>query len=68
MDESTADRNMLFGILALQLDFIDRDQLITAMHAWVLDKTRPLDEILAQQGESFSGSADAVRSAGPRST
>jgi hypothetical protein len=36
-----ADRNLLFGILALQMDFIQRDALIAAMHAWVLDKTRP---------------------------
>ncbi len=51
MAESTADRNMLFGILALQLDFIDRAQLIAAMQAWVLDKSEPLDEILAQRGD-----------------
>jgi len=41
-----ADRNLLTGILALQLDFISRDALIEAMHAWVLDKTRPLSQIL----------------------
>src|SRR4051794_7147566 len=38
----SADRNLLFGILALQMDFVPRDQLITAMNAWVLDKARPL--------------------------
>jgi tRNA A-37 threonylcarbamoyl transferase component Bud32 len=43
------DRNLLFGILALQMDFIDRDQLIAAMHAWVLDKTRPLSQVLVEQ-------------------
>jgi tetratricopeptide (TPR) repeat protein len=46
-----ADRNLLFGILALQLDFIDRDALIAAMHAWVLDKTKPLGLILREQGQ-----------------
>jgi serine/threonine-protein kinase len=45
-----ADRNLLFGILALQMDFINRDALIAAMHAWVLDKARPLGEILQAQG------------------
>jgi WD40 repeat protein/tRNA A-37 threonylcarbamoyl transferase component Bud32/Flp pilus assembly protein TadD len=44
-----ADRNLLFGILALQLDFIGRDPLIAAMHAWVLDKTKPLGQILVEQ-------------------
>ena len=37
-----ADLNLLFGILALQMDFISRDQLVAAMHAWVLDKSKAL--------------------------
>ena len=32
-----ADLNLLFGILALQMDFIDRDELVQAMNAWVLN-------------------------------
>jgi serine/threonine protein kinase len=43
-----ADRNLLFGILALQMDFIPRDALIGAMHAWVLDKTKPLGQLLVE--------------------
>ena len=35
MAQSAADRNLLFGILALQMDFITRDALIAAMNAWV---------------------------------
>jgi serine/threonine-protein kinase len=45
-----SDRNLLFGILALQMDFVSRDQLIAAMHAWVLDKGQPLGDILVRQG------------------
>src|SRR5262245_46253946 len=45
-----ADRNLLFGILALQMDFVARDALITAMHAWVLDKDKPLGLILLEHG------------------
>src|SRR6266545_4661371 len=45
-----ADRNLLFGILALQMDFIRKDALIAAMHAWVLAKARPLGQILREQG------------------
>src|SRR5262245_15730454 len=45
----SADRNLLFGILALQMDFITHDALIAAMHAWVLDKTKPLGQILVEQ-------------------
>jgi hypothetical protein len=46
---SSPDRNLLFGILALQMDFISRDALIAAMHAWVLEKTKPLGQILVEQ-------------------
>ncbi len=44
-----ADRNLLFGILALQMDFITRDQLVAAMNAWVLDKAKPLGQVLVEQ-------------------
>jgi len=47
--KARTDRNLLYGILAVQLDFIGRDSLIAAMHAWVLDKSRPLGEILVEQ-------------------
>src|SRR5437764_14681078 len=47
---SVADRNLLFGIMALQMDFINRDALIAAMNAWVLDKSKSLGHILGAQG------------------
>ncbi|HKB37585.1 MAG TPA: hypothetical protein VKD72_14145, partial [Gemmataceae bacterium] len=50
MSRPAADRNLLFGILALQLDFIHKDELIAAMNAWVLDKTKALGDILVAQG------------------
>jgi formylglycine-generating enzyme required for sulfatase activity/tRNA A-37 threonylcarbamoyl transferase component Bud32 len=50
MSQHRADRNLLFGILALQLDFIGREELIAAMSAWVLDKARPLGQILLDRG------------------
>jgi serine/threonine-protein kinase len=49
MAQPHADRNLLFGILALQLDFISPDQLVAAMKAWVDNKDRPLGEILVGQ-------------------
>src|SRR5207245_1877651 len=45
-----ADRNLLFGILALQMDFITRDDLVAAMNAWVLDKRRSLGQVLQERG------------------
>jgi serine/threonine-protein kinase len=41
---------LLFGILALQMEFISRDALIGAMGTWVLDKKKPLGDILRDQG------------------
>jgi hypothetical protein len=51
----SADRNLLFGILALQMDFISRDALIQALHAWVLKKSMPLGQILVDQGMLTAG-------------
>src|SRR5438132_11616780 len=50
MAQHATDRNLLFGILALQMDFIRRDALIAAMNAWVLEKAKPLGQILVEQG------------------
>src|SRR5438270_11375137 len=50
MATASADRNLLFGILALQMDFVSREALVNAMNAWVLDKARPLGQILTEQG------------------
>jgi eukaryotic-like serine/threonine-protein kinase len=50
MAQRTADRNLLFGILALQMDFITRDALVAAMNAWLLQKHRPLADLLEENG------------------
>jgi serine/threonine protein kinase len=59
MARATSDRNLLFGILALQMDFVRRDALIAAMHAWVLNKVKPLGQILMDQG-ALSGERHAL--------
>ena len=46
----SADRNLLFGIVALQMDFISRDALIKAMNAWAVEKAKTLGQILQNQG------------------
>src|SRR5262249_22317553 len=45
-----ADRNLLFGILALQVDFLTCEQLIAGMNASALDKGQSLGQILVDQG------------------
>ena len=49
MANRNTDRNLLFGILAIQMDFISRDALVSAMNGWVMDKSKPLGEILVEQ-------------------
>ena len=42
-------RNLLFGILALQNNFIGRDDLLAAFAAWVAHKVRPLAQFLVER-------------------
>ncbi|TWU21922.1 protein kinase domain-containing protein [Bythopirellula polymerisocia] len=50
MATASADRNLLFGVLAVQLDFVSRDDLIAATSRWILDKETPLSEVFVEQG------------------
>jgi eukaryotic-like serine/threonine-protein kinase len=45
-----SNRNLLFGILAVQLNFISRDDLVSGMNGWVLDKSKSLGQIMVDQG------------------
>jgi len=47
---SNTGRNLLFGLLALQNSFIDRDALVAAFGAWVADKSKSLGAILLDRG------------------
>src|SRR6516225_9734471 len=62
MPPQLADRNLLFGIVALQMDFIDRDQLVAGMHAWVLEKHKALGQILSEQGALSQDDTKAIES------
>jgi hypothetical protein len=50
MAKADADRNLLFGVIALQVDFITRDQLVAAMNAWAVEKHKSLGQVLREQG------------------
>lgn len=47
----TADRNLLFGVLALQSSFVSREALVAALQQWVANKSRDLGELLCERGE-----------------
>lgn len=49
MSMRMADCNLLFGVLALQNDFISREDLIAALSVWLQDKSRSLEQILKQR-------------------
>jgi serine/threonine-protein kinase len=51
MASMTADRNLLFGLLALQNGLIDQGQLVAAFQAWTRDKGRGLADHLIGRGE-----------------
>ena len=48
--QASHDRNLLFGILAFQLDFVSQAQLIETMQAWMLRKEKTLGEVLVEKG------------------
>jgi serine/threonine-protein kinase len=62
MPPQLADRNLLFGIVALQMDFVNRDQLVAGMNAWVLEKHKPLGQVLLLQGALSEGDTEAIES------
>ncbi len=53
------DRNLLFGLVALQMRIIDRVDLIDATQEWVKDKTRTLGAVL-QARNSLTGEESTV--------
>jgi serine/threonine-protein kinase len=47
----TADRHLLFGLLALQNGIINQGQLLAAFQAWTLDRSKSLADHLADRGD-----------------
>src|SRR5215468_10885182 len=55
-----ADRNLLFGLLALQNGLIQQAQLVSAFHAWTCDKARLLADHLVALGHLNEAQRAAV--------
>lgn len=49
MNNAVTDRNLLVGILSLQMGFVTEAQLISAMQAWIFRKTEKIEDILLSQ-------------------
>jgi tRNA A-37 threonylcarbamoyl transferase component Bud32 len=55
-----AERNLLFGLLALQIGLIDQGRLVAAFQAWTLDKSRALADHLVYRGDLDADDLSAV--------
>jgi WD40 repeat protein/tRNA A-37 threonylcarbamoyl transferase component Bud32 len=49
-DATATDRNLLFGVLALQADLIDQSQFVEACTLWTTRKHVPLADLLVERG------------------
>ncbi len=50
MAASQTDRNLLFGVIALQLDILDQSQFAEACAVWALHMGRPMADLLEERG------------------
>jgi eukaryotic-like serine/threonine-protein kinase len=57
---AASDRDLLFGLLALQNSLIDQVQLVAAFQAWTRDKARPLADHLVVRGDLDADDRSAV--------
>jgi len=55
-----ADRDLLFGLLALQNGLIQQTQLVAAFHAWTCNKSRSLADHLLDRGDLDADDRGAV--------
>ena len=55
-----ASRDLLLGLLALQIGLIDQGQLVAAFQAWTRDRSRPLADHLVGRGDLDAADRSAV--------
>ena len=56
----SADKDLLFGLLALQNGLIEQDQLLAAFRVWSRDRNRPMAEHLVARGDIDADRHQAV--------
>ena len=57
---SEPSRDLLCGLLALQVGMIEQGQLVAAFQAWIRDKSRPMADHLASHGDLDSDQLAAL--------
>jgi eukaryotic-like serine/threonine-protein kinase len=66
MSAVATERNLLFGLLALQNGLINQAQLVAAFQAWTLDRARGLAEHLVGRGDLDTDDRSAVEALAER--
>ncbi len=61
-----ADRDLLFGLLALQNGIINHSQLLAAFQAWTLDRFKSLAEHLGDRGDLDDDDRGAIEALAAR--
>jgi hypothetical protein len=51
MPRANTELELLFGLIAIQNDLIDRDAVVAGCRAWSREKCRPLAEHLVNRGD-----------------
>jgi serine/threonine protein kinase/WD40 repeat protein len=64
--DSSAEFQLLFGLLALQNNLISRQQLVAAFSEWIVNKQFPLSELLKQQGSLDQATAQLIHALAER--
>lgn len=62
MESRLTDRNLIAGVMALQLNCITPTQLIAGMQAWVFEKELPLEDLLLRQQSISAETCDFIKS------
>jgi hypothetical protein len=62
MEPNKSDTNLLFGILAMKMNFIRQDDLLEAMGIWFLDRQKTLGEILTERQAIYPKDRDFLDS------
>ena len=50
MPRSLSDESLLLGVLAMQMGFVSREELIGSAEVWMLEESSSLREVLRRQG------------------
>jgi len=66
MNTIVADRDLLFGLLALQVGLIDQERLIAAFRAWTRDKSRAMADYLTDGGDLDADDRAAIEALAAR--